>query len=599
MSSRKKKKKSQTQSLRDVSVPAVMRRLVQNYMRPQFHLIFLGIICNLFVAGFTSLYPFLIQRSIDNIDATEIIWPFWVFPVGIVLLMGLRGTFIFLGGLSMSYAGHRMTIAIQKELFIHFVRADYEWITRHHSGRFLSIFMNDTGGISAALQASSVDLMRNLFTLLGILAYIAYLNPWLLLAILVVVPLAIAITGFFGFLTRKSQTVLMQEMGNFSMRVSEILKNLRTIKIYDGETTEIARMENIFENMNRHFARARKAALAPSSIIEILAGLSIATVITVIWFGEWEVGGMNDPGGLAGLLAAFILAYGALRRISGGYTSIEEGLACAIRVFAEMDRKAKIIDMKDVKPIGLNKTTIVFRDVHFRYGEATPALRGVSFQIPEGQSAALVGMSGGGKSTILNLIPRFYDPHQGAITIGGEDIRNIQLRLLRESIALVTQEPIIFDDSIRDNIRYARPHARDEEIEEAAKNAAAHNFIKNLPDGYDSKVGEGGIMLSGGERQRIALARAILKNAPILLMDEPTSSLDQESESHIQNALQYLTEERTTLIIAHRLSTIRHVDCIHVVHEGRVIEKGSHDELIHMRGAYAKLYGTADDEIAQ
>ncbi len=576
---------------RRVSARLTMTRLFKIYMRPQLPLIMAGVFCNLFVAGFTSLYPLFIQEAIDNISLEELSWPFWVFPLGIVSLMGLRGSFIFLGGVSLGYAGQRMVIAIRKDLFVHIVHADYQWITGTHSGRFLAAFMSDTGAIDNAMQAAGVDMMRNLFIILGLLAYIAYVNLWFTLALFAILPLAAAITGLFGLLTRKSQTVLMQENAHFSMRVSETLKNLRTIKVYDGETTEVARMRQVLANMERHFGRAKKASLAPSAIIELLTGIGISLVLIAVWLVEWEIGGFGEAGTFAGLLAALLLAYGSLRRLASSYTTMENGLASAIRVFNLMDKKPEIRDRPDAKPIPKHKTAIAFHNVHFRYSDHTEALRGVSFTIPQGQSAALVGMSGGGKSTILNLIPRFYDPREGRITIGGEDIRGIKMESLRASLALVTQEPIIFDDSVRDNIAYARRGASEEEIAAAAKNAAADGFIRALPKGYDTKVGEGGIRLSGGERQRVALARAMLKNAPILLMDEPTSSLDQESERHIQKALANLMTGRTTLIIAHRLSTIMHVDRIHVVHQGRIVEKGSHQELIGAGGAYAQLYG--------
>jgi subfamily B ATP-binding cassette protein MsbA len=324
-------------------------------------------------------------------------------------------------------------------------------------------------------------------------------------------------------------------------------------------------------------------------VTEILSGLAIVAVI--VYGGLRVIDGLSTVGSLMSFIAAFLLAYEPMKRLSKINAQLQQGLAASERVFQLLDTEAVIVDKPTACPLVISRCDIRFDDVAFSYRDDAPALRGISFEVPHGQTVALVGPSGAGKSTVLNLIPRFYDVGRGAVTIGGNDVRDVTTASLRRHIALVSQEVALFDQSIRANIAYSRPDASDDQIIEAARAAAAHDFIAALPQGYDTLVGEHGVKLSGGQRQRLAIARAMLRDAPILLLDEATSSLDTESERVVQDALRRLQHGRTTLVVAHRLSTVVDADCIHVLEHGRVVESGSHAELIRAGGLYGRLYG--------
>ena len=337
------------------------------------------------------------------------------------------------------------------------------------------------------------------------------------------------------------------------------------------------------------------AILAP--IGEILSGMAIVTII--VYGGSQVIAGESTAGKLFSFIAAFIMAFEPMKRLARLNNIMQMGLAAIDRLFSVMDEKPQIQDKPDATELSIKAPTIAFEGVSFSYGDDdTVALNDVSFTVPAGKTVALVGESGAGKSTILNLLPRFYDVQEGAIRIDGHDVRDVTIKSLRSSMALVSQEVAVFSDSLRENIAYGNPDATEEQIVEAAKLAAAHEFIMEQPEGYDTKVGEHGVKLSGGQRQRISIARAMLRNAPILLLDEATSALDAQSERLVQMALERLQKGRTTIVVAHRLSTIMNADIIYVMSQGRVIESGKHADLLKSGGAYARLYGSLMKETA-
>jgi subfamily B ATP-binding cassette protein MsbA len=422
------------------------------------------------------------------------------------------------------------------------------------------------------------------------LTVVMFIQDWLLALILcTVLPITALYTLNLGRKTNRAAAKGMESTGDLATHLSETLDGRRVIKAYRMEDHAIARARDIVGERMKYWMKAAKARAAATPSAEVLAGAGVAAVI-----GYAAARGM-DFWSFTSFLGAMMLSYQSIRSLSNFYTAVSEGSAAAARAYVLLDAPTDIADTTSetlkLAPAP-RRASIAFKDVSFEYGSSIPALDHVSFEVPAGKTVALVGPSGSGKSTALNLILRFYDVTGGGIEIDGQDVRRVTTNSLRDAMALVTQEPFLFDETIADNIGCGRPGASRAEIEDAARAAAAHEFILALPQGYETKVGEAGVRLSGGQRQRIAIARAILKNAPILLLDEATSSLDSESERVVQAALTELMRDRTTLVIAHRLSTIVDADKIVVLNKGRVVEEGSHGELIARGGLYARLYRT-------
>jgi subfamily B ATP-binding cassette protein MsbA len=472
-------------------------------------------------------------------------------------------------------------------MFAQIMHADLAWVSNTHSGRFISGFLYDANRVRDTITTSVIDFGQNLLTVFALVGAMFWLNWKLALMGAAVIPVVGLVVRQLGRRTRKAAKLNMEGSGDLTAVISEALKGIRVVKAYDQETTESARASRTIDRVRHNAMKAIKARSMASPITGMLSGIGVAAVI---YFGGRSVQtGFLTIGDLGGFLSAMLLAYEPLKKLANTQTLMHEGVAAAARIFPILDIEPSITAPEDAKPLDIKDGAIRFENVHFHYGDGTPALNGVDIEVPKGHTVALVGPSGAGKSTILNLVPRFYDPTSGRVLIDGQDARDVTLSSLRAASSLVTQEPFLFDDTIRANIAYGSPGATDAEIEEAARNAAAHEFIAALPKGYDTLVGEAGFKLSGGQRQRIAIARAMLKNAAILLLDEATSSLDTASEIQVQNALSRLMEGRTTLVIAHRLSTIKHANTICVIDEGRVVERGSHAELVAHGGLYAEL----------
>ncbi|MDP4796821.1 MAG: ATP-binding cassette domain-containing protein, partial [Rhodospirillales bacterium] len=402
-------------------------------------------------------------------------------------------------------------------------------------------------------------------------------------------PVAIYPIVRLGKRMRKVTANTQEETGLFTAILDQSFQGIRVVKAYGMEAYEGTRVSSLVERIFKLNIKSARIRALSSPIMETLGGIAVAIVIV---YGGFRVIHQNlDPGSFFSFITALLLAYEPMKRLANLNASLQEGLAGAQRMFDLLDMQSGIQERPGAKALGVPvRGNIQLSDVGFSYVTGQPALRGVSMSIPSGKTVALVGPSGAGKSTILNLIPRFYDIDAGTITIDGTDVRDVTLESLYANISLVSQEVMLFDDTVRANIAYGRPGASEADIEDAAQHAAALDFIRELPLGFDTMVGERGIKLSGGQRQRLAIARAILKNAPILLLDEATSSLDTESERHVQQALDHLMKGRTTLVIAHRLSTIVGADVIYVIQNGGIVEMGSHAELVAKSGAYEKLY---------
>jgi subfamily B ATP-binding cassette protein MsbA len=411
---------------------------------------------------------------------------------------------------------------------------------------------------------------------------------WLLtLAVMVAGPMAFAIIRRFGRRSSRAAKGAMNETSALSTTIMEGLDGIRIVKIENRETYEQERLAAVVQRRQRQLIKGSNARTTSPPITETLMFFVIAGVLAYVGWRAKQSG--FTAGEFTSFLLSLTVAGQSMRQLANLQTTMSEGLAAASRLFASLDVEQEIRDRPDAKPFDHAASTVHFEDVHFEYSPTAPALKGVSLEVSRGETVALVGPSGGGKSTILNLIPRFYDVTAGRITLDGVDIRDIALASLRSQIGLVTQEPFLFDDTIRANIAYAKDGAGEAEVVAAAKAAAAHDFISVLPDGYDTQVGEAGLRLSGGQRQRIAIARAFLKNAPILLLDEATSALDTESEMLVQAALDRLMAGRATLLIAHRLSTVRGASRIYVVDGGKIVETGDHASLVRAGGLYARL----------
>lgn len=566
---------------------SVLRRTSRDYLLPNWRSVALSLCASVVVALSTGAQPLLLKYFFDDVLPNKNYTMLVLVALGTIGAGVLKGAASYTSNLTKNAIGQRIISAIQTRMFARIVKADLAWVSGTHSGRFISSFMNDSGRVRDAVTMSIIDFTQNFLTVVALMGAVFFMNWKLAILATSVIPFGVLYMRKLGKKTRKAGRKTLESTGDLSALISEALGGIRVVKAYGQEDREIARVEQTVKTVLGHVMRGFRAKASASPVTESLGAIGIAGVV---YFGGLSViGGHLTQGELVGFISALMLAYGPLKIVANTQTTMQEGVAAATRVFPILDIEPKIFSNADAKPLRLSDGALRFDRVSFAYGDGTQALDDISIDIPKGHTVALVGPSGGGKSTTLNLVPRFYDPTRGRITIDGQDIRDVTIPSLRQASSLVTQDPFLFDDTVRANIAYGRPEANDAEIIEAARNAAAHDFIMALPEGYDTSVGEAGFRLSGGQRQRIAIARAMLKNAPILLLDEATSALDTASELQVQTALARLMEGRTTLVIAHRLSTIKHANMIYVIENGRVLEQGTHGELVARGGLYAEL----------
>lgn len=574
----------------------LVRRLFRTYIRPRLRTMALAFLLMVVSAAMTGAMAKMMEPIIDRVftdkDAGMLI------PVAAVVfsVFTLRGLATYGHTVLMSRMGQRIVSDIKRDMFAHLVNADLSYFHGQKSGQLLSRFISDTAMIRTAVTESMTGLGKNSMTLLFLIGVMFYQDWKLTVASLFVFPAAAYVMTRLGKKLRRVSTSMQVEMGTLTGMLGQAFQGSRHVKAYGMEEFEKSRINVIIENIFNLMCKTFKVSAIASPITEILSGVAVVTI--VIYGGMQVLEGTSTAGKLFSFITAFLLAFEPMKRLAKLNNVMQMGLAAVDRLFQLLDIIPQIGDMPDAIELHVKSPEVSFEDVGFVYPDGTVALDHVSFIAPAGKTVALVGASGAGKSTILNLIPRFYDITSGTIRIDGQDIRNVTLKSLRGAMALVSQEVAIFDDTVRDNIAYGTMGATEEQIVEAAKMAAAHEFIMELPEGYDTRVGENGVKLSGGQRQRLSIARAMLRNAPILLLDEATSALDTQSERLVQTALERLQKGRTTIVVAHRLSTIMEADIIYVLDGGHIVESGNHAALVAKNGAYARLYGTLMKESA-
>jgi subfamily B ATP-binding cassette protein MsbA len=569
---------------------ALIERMLRSYLRPYLGLLGLSILLNVLIAAATGALPWFIQQAVDEVFNNKNQTMLVLIPLGVVFISLVKSGATFGSNVIMNFVGQRSTANLQRDLFARLVRGDLAYVSSRHSGAYISIFMNDATRLRDTVSNIIITLVRHLLTIVALIAFMFTINWHLaLIYTVIVVPMGIASMRRLGKVTRSASRQGLEETGELSTFISESLSGLRIVKAYGQENDQISRAGATIDRVLEFTMRAIRARAAASPAIEALAGIAVGAIIFV--GGYQAMQGNLTAGEFMGFITALLAVYQPLRSVANMQTILQEGVSAGKRVFAILDERDAITDPSNAATLEIDKGHVRFDNVTFQYeGRDTAALNGISIEVGAGQNVALVGQSGSGKSTLLNLVLRFFDVDGGTITIDGQDIRAVGLDSLRRATALVTQDPFLFDDTIANNIAYGQTNMSQADIERAAKQAAAHEFIVDMPDGYETRVGESGLRLSGGQKQRIAIARAMLKDAPILLLDEATSALDTASEQKVQSALNQLMKGRTSLVIAHRLSTVMHADKIFVMQDGQVAESGTHTELLAKQGVYAELY---------
>ncbi|MGE5259288.1 MAG: ABC transporter ATP-binding protein [Actinomycetota bacterium] len=572
------------------STEEIVVRIWREHLRPRIGLLLLASVAMILTAATTGAIPFLIQRTADDVFVAKNNAVLYWITAAIVVVTIVKAAAEYVEDVTVNYLGNRFIADLRIQMFAKLERADLSFIQTVHSGRLLSSFLNDATLIRATASRAIVTLGENYLKVIVLVATMFYMDARFSVLILVFMPVAWIMLSRQRRKMRKSTSKSLQETGDLSALITQTLRGMRIVRAYRQEECEEERATSTINRALEFTMRGTRARALSSPSIELLTGLGFA--LAIYFAGTKGVRGDLTLGHFMGFMTAALLIYPPLKSAATLQTQLQEGVAAASRVFGVVDLKVHLVEAPDAKPLAFKKGEIEFANVNFAYEPQNPVLKGINLTVPSGRTVALVGPSGSGKSTLVNLALRFFDPERGKVMIDGQDIKLATIDSLRDKIALVTQDPVLFDDTIRANIAYGSKPVVEEQVIAAAKAAAAHDFIMGLPKGYDTRVGEAGGLLSGGERQRIAFARAIYKDAPILLLDEPTSSLDSEAEAKVQVALEELMRGRTVLMIAHRLSTVKKADLICVLDQGRIVETGRHDELVAKGGLYTRLHRT-------
>ena len=564
----------------------VFKRILK-LARPHIPKFLLAMLCMLAVGTTTSALAFLVKPALDEIflnkNASMLKW----IPIVIIAIYFIKGACNYGQTMLMSFIGQRVVTDLRGELYNHIQLQPLSFFTKNSTGILMSRITNDVNLIQGAVSEAVTSLFKDSFTLVGLIFVIFYRDWKLALIAMVVFPLTVYPIARFGKKMRKVATGTQITMGRLTSLLQETISGTRIVKAFGMEDYEGKRFGKENENLFRFFMKAVSIRALSSPFMEFLGGLGIAAI--VFYGGYHVIQGVSTPGNFFSFLTALIMLYEPVKRLTNVNNTVQQGISAATRVFDIMDITPGIKNSENATELPRISDGIEIRNVTFSY-DNEPVLKNINLHIKSGEVVAFVGMSGGGKTTLVNLIPRFYDVTEGEILIDGHDIRDVTMESLRGQIGIVTQQTILFNDTVRNNIAYGDIKKSEEEIINAAKSANAYPFIKNLPEGFETVIGEQGTRLSGGERQRLSIARALLKNAPILVLDEATSSLDTEAEMEVQGALENLMEGRTTFVIAHRLSTISHANRIVAIVNGEIVEEGTHESLLTQKGEYFKLY---------
>ena len=567
----------------------IIKRLFKDYTIKHVNKILLAIIFSILVAASTSAIAYLLDPAIEKIFINHDETLMYLMPIAIIVVFATKGMSMYFAKVIMTRVAHELKAGVQRDMMKSFVSSDTKFINKAHTGKFISNLTVDVSLIINLISTALLNLIKDSLTLIGLMFVMFYQNWKLSLVAIIMIPLATIVARSLGKRMTKATKQAMDSSATFTTRLVEIFKNHKLIKSFQNEEFENERSSKDIKSLKEKGIKMAIIFVRNTPIMETLTGIMIAALIfysgILIKNNELEINNFFS------FLAAMMLAYQPVRALAGLNIAINQGISAASRILPIIDKKNEIIDNPNLPDLSIKVANIIFRNVNFSYEQNQKnVLNAADLNIEGGKMTALVGLSGAGKSTILNLIPRFYDPQNGDIQVDNQSIYKVNLYSLRKNISLVSQETTLFDDTIKNNISYAKLDATDLEISSAAKDSFADDFIQKLPEKYETIIGENGVRLSGGEKQRLSIARAMLKKSPIILLDEATSSLDSDTETKIQNAVKLLTKNKTTVVIAHRLSTILNAHKIYVVDGGKILENGTHEELLVKSNIYKNFY---------
>ncbi|MDC1197003.1 ABC transporter transmembrane domain-containing protein [Pelagibacteraceae bacterium] len=567
----------------------IYKRLYKDYSKKYINKILISVFFGVLVAASTSAIAWLLDPAIKKIFVEKDQSLIFVIPLLIIVAFTVKGFALYFAKAIMIRVAEEIKKILQSQMVKSLINADTQLIDQKHSGKFISNLTYDVNHITNMLSTAILSLFKDSLTLFGLLFVMFYQNWKLSLIAIIMIPIAGMASKTLGKRIGKVVTEAQEKSGFLNTHLIELFKNHKLIKIFQREEYESKRTDGHLNQLKEKNIKIHTVFVRLSPIMETLTGIMIA--ILIFYSGKLALNNEIEIGNFFSFLAAMMLAYQPVRSLSTMNMILKQGLSAASRILPIIDSQNKIADLEDSQDINIINSEIKFNNINFRYNaDEKDVLTNVNLNIAGGKMTSLVGHSGSGKSTILNLIPRFYDAQSGDILIDNQSIYKVKIKSLRDKISLVSQDTTLFDDTIKNNIKYAKDNVSDEEIATAAKFSYAHEFIDKLPNKYETIIGENGIRLSGGEKQRLSIARAMIKKSPIILLDEATSSLDSETESKIQDALKILTKDRTTIVIAHRLSTILNSDQIYIIDAGNVVAKGKHDELLDNSELYKNFY---------
>ena len=567
----------------------ILIKLFREYVKKHFKKILIALFLSLIVAGSTSGIAWLLDPAVKKIFIDQNKVFAWTIPILIILAFSSKGLSLYFARINIIRVGEEVAGELQKKIATNILKSDVQTLENRHSGKYISNVMFDTHHVQQLVSTGVLNLMKDSFSVIALVSLMFYQNWKLALFAILMMPLAGGLAKSLGKRIGKATSKAGESSGNLASFLSEIFKGSKMIRIYQKESEESIRAQKVIDDLVEKNIKIGSVMIRATPIMEILTGFMIAGFI--IFSGKLIASGEIGVNNFFSFLAAMMLAYQPIRSLATINMAAYQGAAAFKRISQIIDKKIEIKEDHNNPNLVLKNSDIIFKKVSFNYSNTKEkAINNVSLEIKGNTMAAFVGHSGAGKSTIINLLPRFYDPQIGSIEIDGQDIKKVSLKSLRKNLSLVSQDVILFDDTIKNNIAYAKENASEEDIKNACKFAAAEEFINKLPQKYETLIGENGIRLSGGQKQRISIARAILKESPIILLDEATSSLDAESEEIVQNAILNLTKNKTTLVIAHRLSTIHNASKIFVVKQGKIINSGNHNFLINHCEEYKSLY---------